>query len=68
MEARRFKTDGACMIVHSFSPTKKWFAAFERFANLFSVPAGPNRLPPIRSDRLPPLDVALGRRRTPSCS
>jgi hypothetical protein len=58
IEARRFKTDAACMIVHSFSPTRKWYAAFEVFATLFGVPAKPNRLLLIRPDGLPPLYVA----------
>jgi len=39
IEARRFKTDEAAMIVHSFSPTKKWFDAFERFVGLFGKQA-----------------------------
>ena len=28
IEARRFKTDEAAMIVHSFSPSKMWFDDF----------------------------------------
>lgn len=35
IEAERFKTDAAAMIVHSFSPTGKWFDAFARFAQLY---------------------------------
>jgi hypothetical protein len=57
IEARRFKTDAACMIVHSFSPTRKWYAAFERFAYLFGVSAEPGRLLLIRPDGLPPVYV-----------
>ncbi len=57
IEARRFKTDAACMIVHSFSPTRKWYAAFERFAALFGVPAEAGRLLLFRPDALPPLYV-----------
>ena len=39
VEARRFNADDAAMIVHSFSPTGKWFDAFERFAGLFGIEA-----------------------------
>ena len=50
IEARRFKTDAAAMIVHSFSPTGKWYDAFERFAAVFGIEAERGRLFP-----LPPL-------------
>ncbi|MDE2441606.1 MAG: hypothetical protein KGP14_11325 [Betaproteobacteria bacterium] len=35
IEARRFAATDAAMIVHSFSPDKRWLAAFERFVGLF---------------------------------
>ena len=34
IEAERFATADAAMIVHSFSPTKKWFDAFASFVEL----------------------------------
>ncbi|KQY16313.1 hypothetical protein ASE23_20230 [Rhizobium sp. Root73] len=35
IEARRFKTDEAAMIVHSFSPARMWFEDFAAFMSLF---------------------------------
>lgn len=35
IEAKRFKTDAAAMIIHSFSPEGMWFKAFQDFAALF---------------------------------
>jgi hypothetical protein len=55
IEARRFKTDVACMIVHSFSPTKRWFDAFAAFVELFGQRAEPNKLIPLRPSGTPPL-------------
>ncbi|WP_390919555.1 DUF6946 family protein [Neorhizobium turbinariae] len=37
IEATRFKTDEAAMLIQSFSPTKDWFKDFAAFANLFGV-------------------------------
>ena len=55
IEARRFKTDAAAMIVHSFSATGKWFDAFERFAALFGARPERDRLLPVGLDgTLPP--------------
>ena len=39
IEADRFATKHAAMIVHSFSPERRWFEAFERFAALFGLTA-----------------------------
>jgi hypothetical protein len=33
IEAERFKTDAAAMIVHSFAPDSKWFAEYSAFVN-----------------------------------
>lgn len=44
IEARRFKTDDAAMIVHSFSKDDLWFDDFARFAELFGLQATKNRL------------------------
>jgi hypothetical protein len=35
IEAERFRTRDAAMIVHSFSPERRWFEAFARFCALF---------------------------------
>ncbi len=57
IEAQRFKTDAAAMIVHSFSPDKMWFDAFERFASLFGAKASPNELIAVRPDSTPPIFI-----------
>ena len=44
IEADRFKTDEAAMIVHSFSRTSEWFDDFAEFAKLFGLTAAPGRL------------------------
>ncbi|WP_341487439.1 hypothetical protein [Pararhizobium sp. A13] len=43
IEAKRFKTDEAAMIVHSFSPTRMWFADFTAFTRLFDLDVAPDR-------------------------
>lgn len=57
IEARRFKADAACMIVHSFSPSGKWFDEFERFVALFGLPSERGRLLLVRPAGTPPLYV-----------
>ncbi|RWP38523.1 MAG: hypothetical protein EOR04_25905 [Mesorhizobium sp.] len=42
IEARRFKTDEAAMLVHSFSPARMWFEDFANFARLLGVEAKPD--------------------------
>ncbi|OBQ97490.1 hypothetical protein [Mesorhizobium sp. AA23] len=42
LEAKRFKTDEAAMIVHTFSAARMWFDDFERFAGLFGNTARPD--------------------------
>ncbi len=44
IEAERFKTDEAAMIVHSFSPTGAWFESFAAFARRLGVTAEQGRL------------------------
>ena len=44
IEAQRFRTDTAAMIVHSFSPERMWFDAFERFAGLYGLGVRPRQL------------------------
>lgn len=43
IEAKRFKTDDAAMIVHSFSPTRMWFDDFTAFTRLFGLDIAPDR-------------------------
>lgn len=57
IEAKRFKTDAACMIVHSFSRTGKWFDEFERFAAVFGKQANQGKLLTVRPDSDPPLYI-----------
>jgi hypothetical protein len=57
IEAQRFKTDAAAMVVHSFSPEKRWFEAFEQFASLFDATVEPNKLIAIRPSAQPPLYI-----------
>ncbi|WP_156941676.1 hypothetical protein [Mesorhizobium sp. WSM2561] len=42
IEARRFKTDEAAMIVHSFSRERMWFEDFVMFLRLFGLDAEPD--------------------------
>ncbi|MBR0792155.1 hypothetical protein JQ631_23980 [Bradyrhizobium manausense] len=53
LEAERFKTDDAAMIVHSFSPENKWFDAYAAFVQLFGIIARPGELAgkPMRDGR-----------------
>ena len=39
LEAERFKTDNAAMIVHSFSAENNWFEAYAAFLGLFGLTA-----------------------------
>ncbi|MQV20294.1 hypothetical protein GHK65_08045 [Sinorhizobium meliloti] len=43
IEADRFKTDFAAMIVHSFSPQRLWFEDFRQFASALSGEAEPDQ-------------------------
>jgi hypothetical protein len=55
IEARRFKTDAAVMLVHSFSSTRRWFDAFARFTSLFGCTAEPDKLAVVRPNYERPL-------------
>jgi hypothetical protein len=55
IEARRFKTDYAAMIVHSFSPTHRWVNSFGRFTQLFGTTAERGMLIEIQRQTAPPL-------------
>jgi hypothetical protein len=44
LEAERFKTDEAAMIVHSFSAEDKWLDAYAAFLGLFGLTASPGQL------------------------
>ena len=43
IEAERFKTDDAALIVHSFSPERRWFEDFAKFLSLFGLKAEPDK-------------------------
>ena len=43
LEANRFKTDRAAMIVQSFSQEHRWLDDFQAFAGLFGLHAGPGQ-------------------------
>jgi hypothetical protein len=55
IEAERFKTNAAAMLVHSFLPTKGWFDAFAHFASLFGCKAEPGKLMTVRPNAPRPL-------------
>lgn len=55
IEAERFKTDAAAMIVHSFSPSRKWFPAFAAFCAMFGVEPQPDCLLRARTNTDRPL-------------
>ena len=57
IEAKRFKTDAAAMIVHSFSPERLWFDAFARFASLFGAQAEVGKLLAVRPDAETPVYI-----------
>jgi hypothetical protein len=57
IEADRYNTDIAAMIVHSFSPQRRWFDAFARFVSLFGCTAEPGKLILVRPDIPRPLYV-----------
>ena len=57
IEARRFKTDAAAMIVHSFSPERSCFDAFRQFGSLFGVTMEVNELIAVRPNAKPPLYI-----------
>jgi len=60
IEARKFKTDAAAMIVHSFSPKRERFEDFVRFASLFGVAVEADmigRLIAVRPKAKPPLYI-----------
>jgi hypothetical protein len=61
IEAERFKTDAAAMLVHSFSPTNRWFEAFAHFASLFGCKAEPGKLIAVRPNVLRPLYLGWAR-------
>jgi hypothetical protein len=44
IEAERFITDDAAMVVHSFSPENKWFDAYAAFLKLMGLTAEPSQL------------------------
>jgi Domain of unknown function (DUF6946) len=57
IEAQRFKTDAAAMIVHSFSPERAGFEAYVQFASLFRAHGKPDELFAVRPRATPPLYI-----------
>lgn len=57
IEAQRFKTDAAAMIVHSFSPIRTWFEDFSAFAALFDAQVRPDEMICVRPTGNPPLYI-----------
>ncbi len=55
IEARRFKTDAAAMIVHSFSQERMWFDAYAQFVDLLGVTETSGELVSVRLPDGPPL-------------
>lgn len=55
--AEQFSTKAAVMLVHSFSPTNKWFEDFAAFAALFSVQARIGSVQPVGIRRNLPLYI-----------
>ena len=48
IEARRFKTTEAAMVVHSFSATNEWFDDYQAFIDLFGLSAGGNEATTVK--------------------
>jgi len=57
IEAGRFKTDAAAMIVHSFSQERRWFEDFKNFGALFGSNIAADELTPVRPNARPPLYI-----------
>ena len=54
IEAERFGAVQAVMLVHSFSPSNRWFVEYKAFAGLFGVTAEVGRLSTVRAkDNMP---------------
>jgi hypothetical protein len=58
VEAERFMTGAAAMVVHSFSPERRWFDDYSRFVSLFGVVAEPDRAHTIVLPNGKPLHLA----------
>ena len=65
IEAERFGTNAAAMIVHSFSTENRWFEAFRDFAHLFGIEPGVDELVTVNTKSRTPLYLgwAAGDRR-----
>jgi len=58
IEAERFKTDDAAMIVHSYSRTSAWYESFAEFAQRLGIPPEKDRLAAVRLPNGRPLHLA----------
>lgn len=61
VEAERYKADAAAMIVHSFSPTTKWFEQFSAFCRLLGVDPEPGKIYRANTSTRVPLHVGWAR-------
>ena len=59
VEAERFAASKAAMIIESFSPERRWFDAFERFALLLGQTVTPDRPATVRTPGARPATPAL---------
>jgi len=58
IEAERFGATQAAMLIHSFSPTNRWFEEFGAFLALFDAPAEIGRLTTVKARNNIPLHLA----------
>lgn len=58
IEAERFGTRQAAMLVHSFSPTNRWFDEFKAFVALFGATAEVGKLLTVKARNNMPLHLA----------
>jgi hypothetical protein len=58
IEAERFGATQAAMLVHSFSPTNRWFEAFKAFADIFNASAEIGKLVTVKARNNIPLHLA----------
>ena len=58
IEAERFGAAQAVMLIHSFSPTNRWFDEFKAFVAMFNVPVEIGRLTTVNARGNMPLHLA----------
>lgn len=58
IEAENYKADAAAMVVHSFSPSAKWFDAYAAFGAMLGIDAEPGKLQRAKTKISRPLYLA----------